>query len=99
MCFCDKPNDTLRMTRSDAGKKGGQPREAGFRACICRLPEATFAGSPRQHVQTPEATRADSGGCKHNKKAPNTLLCSGLLVKVAATYSPTGVQYHRRKRA
>ena len=27
MCFCDKPNDTLRMTRSDAGKEGGQPRE------------------------------------------------------------------------
>ena len=33
------------------------------------------------------------------KKAPGTSLCSGLLVKVAATYSPTGVQYHRRKRA
>ena len=44
-------------------------------------------------------TRGRVGSRHFYKKAPNTLLCSGRLVKVAATYSPKGVQYHRRKRA
>ncbi len=35
-----------------------------------------------------------------NKESPDSRNVNrGFFVKVAATYSPTGVQYHRRKRA
>ena len=36
----------------------------------------------------------------HYEESPETHCCArGFSRKVAATYSPTGVQYHRRKRA
>ena len=45
------------------------------------------------------AVRAAGFGCLHKQKSPPGFLSKGFSLKKAATYSPTGVQYHRRGRA
>ena len=45
------------------------------------------------------AVRAAGFGCLHKQKSPPRFLSKGFSLKKAATYSPTGVQYHRRGRA